>query len=165
MTDQYVGEIRAVGFNFEAQGWALCNGQTLPISQNTALFSLLGTNYGGNGTSNFALPNLQARFPLHASSSGLGLSPTSVGEAGGAATVTLAQGTTPAHGHVMTAVASPGTVDSPEQARWAEPHYGRGVDQVYATSGGTAPMAASAFGMVGGSQPHNNLPPFLVVNF
>jgi microcystin-dependent protein len=165
MTDQYLGEIRTVGFNFAPQGWAFCNGQLLPINQNTALFSLLGTNYGGNGTTTFALPNLQSRFPMHASASSPGLSVTTVGEAGGAATVTITQSTLPAHTHTPAAVSSPGTANSPSSAYWAEPHYGRGIDQVYATSGGTAPMASSVFGMTGGGQPHNNLPPYLVVNF
>jgi microcystin-dependent protein len=165
MSDQFLGEIRATGFNFAPQGWALCNGQILPISQNTALFSLLGTQYGGNGSSTFALPNMQARFPLHANPGLGGLSPTSVGEEGGAATVTITQATMPAHTHVPTAAASPGTVNSPANARWAEPHFGRSLDPVYATSGGLAPMSVLALSPKGGSQPHNNLPPYLVVNF
>jgi microcystin-dependent protein len=165
MTDQFVGEIRTVGFNFAPQGWAVCNGQLLPINQNSALFSLLGTQYGGNGTTTFALPNLQARYPLHASGSGVGLSPTTVGQTGGVASVTISQATMPAHAHVPVAVGSPGNVNTPSGTLWAEPHYGRGLDHAYATGGGTAPMADSAFGMVGGGQAHNNLPPFLVVNF
>jgi microcystin-dependent protein len=165
MTDQYLGEIRAVGFNFAPQGWAFCDGQLLPINQNTALFSLLGVNFGGNGVTTFALPNLQSRFPMHASASSLGLSPTTVGETGGAATVTITPSTLPAHTHTPVAVGTPGANNSPSNTYWAEPHYGRGIDQVYATSGGTAPMATSAFGNAGGGQPHNNLSPYLVVNF
>ena len=104
MADQFVGEIRMFAGNFEPVGWAFCNGQILPISQNTALFSLLGTNYGGNGTSNFALPNLQGALPMHAgSSAGPGLTQRLVGETGGSDTVTLTAAQLPAHGHAMEA--------------------------------------------------------------
>lgn len=101
MSDPYLGEIRMVGFPFAPYGWALCNGQTLPISQNQALFSLLGTTYGGNGTSTFQLPDLQGRMPLHAGS-GLGLPTYQVGEKGGNASVTLQQGQMPMHTHQAT---------------------------------------------------------------
>src|SRR5580693_10634449 len=98
MADQFLGEIRAVGFNFAPFGWALCNGQVLPISQNTALFSLLGTTYGGDGKSNFALPNMQGSAPMQAGQ-GPGLSLRDLGETSGEQTVTLLQTEMPAHSH------------------------------------------------------------------
>jgi microcystin-dependent protein len=164
VTDQFVGEIRMFGGNFAPNGWALCNGQILPISQNTALFSLLGTNYGGNGTSTFALPNLQASFPLCAGQ-GPGLEQYEVGESGGVAQVTITTQTMPAHSHAPQASTESGTSNSPSLANWAQPHFGRAVDEVYGTSGATVTMSAAAVSAVGGSQPHNNLPPYLVVNF
>ena len=168
MTDQYVGEIRQVGFTFAPQGWALCNGQLLPIQQNTALFSLLGINYGGDGRTTFALPDLQARFPLHANngSGGSGLTAIGVGEEVGSSTVTLTPGQLAPHNHVPAAVVGGGNTNSPAGATWAQPRVGRAVDQVYATAGGILPpMGASALGPTGDGQPHNNLPPYLVVNF
>src|SRR6202012_2704707 len=102
--DQYIGEIRMVGFNFAPVGWALCNGQLLSISQNTALFSLLGTQFGGDGRTNFGLPNLQGRFPLH-QGSGAGLPPYVIGQMGGNPNVTLTTAQMPAHTHAATFVA------------------------------------------------------------
>jgi microcystin-dependent protein len=107
MGDQYLGEIRMVGFSFAPQGWALCNGQVLPISTNTALFALLGTTYGGNGTSNFNLPDLQGRMPLHAGS-GPGLPVYTPGQKGGTQSVTLTQQQMPQHTHVATFTPSGG---------------------------------------------------------
>lgn len=162
MADQFLGEIRAVGFNFAPYGWALCNGQVLPISQNTALFSLLGTYYGGNGTSNFALPNLQGMAPVD-QGNGLGLTPRVIGETAGEAYVTLLQSQIPAHTHTaMSAAAS--NAEAPTNAVFGGG--GRGEAPAYApSSGSTAPLNALAIGLVGGNQPHNNLPPYLVVNF
>jgi microcystin-dependent protein len=167
MTDPFIGEIRPVGFNFAPQGWAMCNGQLLPIAQNTPLFSILGTFYGGNGTSTFALPDLKARIPLHPDNGGgaAGLSSVYLGENLGQATVTLTAGQMPSHGHVPVGVDAPGTTDSPANATWARPHVGRAESPVYAAGGTTQPMAASAVGSAGGGQPHNNLPPYLVINF
>src|ERR1017187_251915 len=102
MADQFVAEIRMVGFNFPPSGWAFCNGQLLPISQNTALFSLLGTTYGGDGKSTFALPNLQGNAPMHPGQ-GPGLSLHDLGETGGSETVTLLQTEMPSHSHFMRA--------------------------------------------------------------
>src|SRR6516225_6298908 len=105
MADQFVGEVRMFCGNFAPTGWAFCNGQLLPIAQNTALFSLLGTNYGGDGRSTFGLPNLQGAFPVHAgASAGPGLSARATGQTGGAETVTLTAAQLPAHGHGMAAV-------------------------------------------------------------
>lgn len=167
MADQYVGEIRAVGFNFAPQGWAMCNGQLLPVSQNTALFSLLGTYYGGDGSSTFGLPDLRVRFPLHADngSGAPGLSSVYLGENVGAPTVTLTAAEMPVHVHVPAAVDAAGTTNSPAGATWARARTGRVEDPIYATSGSTQPMHESTVASAGGGQPHNNLPPFLVVNF
>jgi microcystin-dependent protein len=167
MSDPFIGEIRPVGFLFAPQGWAMCNGQLLPISQNTPLFSLLGNSYGGDGRATFALPNLQARIPLHANggTGAPGLSPVQLGEQVGSSSVTLTAANLAPHNHVPAAVQALGTTNSPAGATWAVPTVGRVIDQTYATTGGTAPMAASAVGATGGGQPHNNMPPYLVINF
>jgi microcystin-dependent protein len=162
MADQFVGEIRAVGFNFAPTGWALCNGQVLPISQNTALFSLLGTQFGGNGTTNFALPNLQGCAPMD-QGNGAGLTPRTMGETGGETSVTLPSSQIPAHTHVaMNASAS--NADAPTNNVFGGG--GRGKEPAYAPiSASTAIMNAQAIGMAGGNQPHNNMPPYLILNF
>jgi microcystin-dependent protein len=154
--DPYIGEIAIVAFNFAPRGWALCNGQVLPISQNTALFSLLGSTYGGNGQSTFALPNLQDRFALH-------VSPTyPLGSAGGEAAHTLTPGEMPAHTHGLVADSNPGTSAAPAGlfvARNAAgvPAFGAGTSSVV--------MHPGAVGAAGGGQAHNNLPPFLSLSF
>ncbi len=165
MTDPFIGEIRAVGFNFAPRGWALCNGQLMPISQNTALFSLLGVNYGGDGRSTFGLPDLQARFPLHAGAGAPGLTSYTVGESDGAETVTLMPSQMPAHVHPPQAVAAPGDSTTPAAKTWAQPRRGRVSEQAYAAAGSTVPMSYAALAPAGGSQPHTNMPPFLVVSF
>jgi microcystin-dependent protein len=165
VSSPFVGEIRAVPYNFAPRGWAMCNGQLLPISQNTALFSLLGTFYGGDGKSTFALPNLQAQFPLHAGNNPVGLTQHFVGDAGGQDAVTLDQTTMPAHSHQLLGVASAGNTNSPGGAALAEPHFGRLADQVYATGTATSQMSPQALSIAGSSLPHNNLPPYLALNF
>ena len=162
MADQFIGEIRVVGFNFAPTGWALCNGQLLPISQNTALFSLLGTQFGGNGTTTFGLPNLQGNAPMD-QGSGAGLTPRVVGEAAGETSVTLLVSQIPSHTHAaMNAAASNANV--PTNAVFGGG--GRGKEPAYApASGSTAQMNTLAIGTAGGNQPHNNMPPYLVVNF
>ena len=160
MSYPFVGEIRIFAGNFAPRGFAFCNGQLLPISQNTALFSLLGTNYGGNGQTNFALPNLQDRFPMHWGS-GAGLTQRVVGESGGVATVTLLESEIPAHGHTPQASASAATLMSPTAASVlatpAAPAYGPVQDLL--------PLADEALQPTGGNQPHENRQPFLALNF
>jgi microcystin-dependent protein len=162
MADQFIGEIRVVGFNFAPTGWALCNGQLMPISQNTALFSLLGTQFGGNGTTNFALPNLQGCAPM-LQGNGAGLTPRVIGEVGGETSVTLLTSQIPAHTHAaMNAPAS--NADTPTNTVFGGGS--RGKEPAYApTSASTALMNAQAIGLAGGSQPHNNMPPYLTLNF
>lgn len=149
--------------NFAPTGWAFCNGQLLPISQNTALFSLLGTNYGGDGKSTFGLPNLGSRTPI-AAGQGAGLSIRDLGETGGSATVTLLESGMPNHRHTASGVAAGGNANSPAGAAWAEPHLGRVADQAYAAAPSTT-MHPQSLAMTGGGAPHNNLPPYLVVTF
>jgi microcystin-dependent protein len=164
VTDTFLGEIRVVGFNFAPQGWALCDGQLIAIVQNTALFSLLGTQYGGDGRSTFGLPNFQGNFAV-GQGQGAGLGAYTMGDSDGVASVALTQQQMAGHSHLPQASAGVGTTNNPANAVWAEARVGRVLDQVYATSGGLAPMAATALGTSGSSQPHNNLPPYLVVNF
>ncbi len=164
MADPFVAEIRIFPFNFAPQGWAFCNGQLMPIAQNTALFSLLGTNFGGNGVSNFALPNLQGRFAL-APGQGPGLSPRDLGETGGSATVTLQPGQVPGHTHQLMATAS-ATSPSPANAALSQALLPPSTAvPVYRNSANRVPMAPDAVGVAGGSQPHNNRQPYLALHF
>jgi microcystin-dependent protein len=162
MTDQFVAEIRMVGFNFAPTGWAQCDGQLLPISQNTALFSLLGTFYGGDGKSTFALPDLQGASPIDWGQ-GQGLSNYDLGQMGGTSSVTLIESEIPAHSHTARATTGPADVSSPTPTTaLARSTGGSG----YAVAGGgTQQMDPSAIAPTGGSLPHNNLMPYLVLNF
>jgi microcystin-dependent protein len=160
MSDPFVGEVRLFGCNFAPAGWAPCDGQLVPISQNTALFSLLGTNYGGDGRSHFALPDLRDALVV-GTGSGAGLTPRQVGERGGSAAVPLQESALPAHDHGLMAALAP-TGASPELAALAPTATGA---PAYHVPGGIAPMAASAIAPVGGSQPHENRQPALVLNF
>ncbi|HEX8066617.1 MAG TPA: tail fiber protein [Thermoleophilaceae bacterium] len=161
MADPFVAEIRIFGFNFAPKGWAFCNGQLLPISQNTALFSLLGTFYGGDGKSTFALPNLQGSVPVH-QGQGQGLSEYFLGQLGGSETVTLLQSEMPFHSHgMMAAVQDPGDVKNPNPAAsWG---IAQGGTPYQAASNGQ--MALQAIAPNGGSSPHNNMMPYLTLNF
>ncbi len=161
--DPFVAEIRMMGFNFAPVGWAQCNGQILPISQNTALFSLLGTTYGGNGTSNFALPNLQGRVPLQ-QGQGPGLSLYDLGQVGGEQTVTLLQSQAPSHSHGALGAANDG-VSSPVGQNWGSAAKGHGSLYAPYSSGAQTQMAAGAIGSTGGNAPHNNLPPYITLNY
>lgn len=162
MSDPYVGEIRSFAGNFAPRGWALCNGQLLPISQNTALFSLLGTMYGGDGKTNFALPDLMGRTPMQ-QGTGAGLSPRYQGEAGGEATVTLTVNEMPMHRHIPAAAAT-GTSGSPEGAIWAGVVPGRSTSPVYGPATGVQ-MSSQAVTPTGGGASHNNRQPYLGVTY
>ena len=164
MASPFLGEIRMFAGNFAPRNWALCNGQILPISQNTALFSIIGTYYGGNGTSNFALPNLQGMAPLGVGN-GNGLTPRTLGETAGEASVTLLPNEMPSHTHGVNASSSVGNQVEPTNGVWSVAGAGRG-EKMYAASQGTgAAMSSQAISSMGGSQPHNNLPPYLTLNF
>ena len=161
--DPFVAEIRIFGFNFAPTGWAQCNGQLLPISQNTALFSLLGTFYGGDGKSTFALPNLQGSHPLH-QGQGPGLSEYFLGQQGGSEFVTLLESEMPAHNHFAVGSNTQSTQQSPE----ANFSAGSSTARRYApgtTNNPNTPMNIQAISVTGGSLPHNNLSPYLCLNF
>ena len=164
MTNPFVAEIRIFPFNFAPTGWAFCNGQLLPLSQNTALFSLLGTTYGGDGKSNFALPNMQGNAPMHPGQ-GPGLSLHDLGETGGSATVSLLESEMPSHPHALQ--------DSPRDATLENPGPNNGLgrtapQQLYLQSASTpqlVAMSSNTIAPAGGDQPHNNLQPYLTLNF
>jgi len=159
MANPFLGEIRMFGGNFAPARWALCNGQILPISQNTALFSLLGTQFGGNGTTTFALPNLQSRSPMH-QGQGPGLSDRVMGEEAGTENVTLLSTMMPAHTHQVKAVGSAGTSTSPVGNSWAS-----STTRPYSNQAPTTAMALGTLSPAGGNQPHDNLQPYLVITF
>ena len=163
MADPFVAEIRIFPFNFAPKGWAWCDGQLMPLSQNTALFSLLGTTYGGNGKSNFALPNLQGSAPMHPGQ-GPGLSLHDLGEVGGSETVTLLESEIPAHSHTMRAAPDPAEAASPSSSRVVARPRGGSIYQTNASSNLTD-MAGEALAPAGGDQPHNNMQPFLTFYF
>jgi microcystin-dependent protein len=162
MADPFVAEIRIFPFNFAPRGWAWCDGQLLPLSQNTALFSLLGTTYGGNGKSNFALPDLQGRAPMHPGQ-GPGLSLHDLGETGGSETVTLLESEIPAHSHSARAVGGEiGDLQAPSPAR-SLARSGNGF--AYVSGPANTQMAPEVLTPAGGDQPHNNLQPYLTFYF
>lgn len=160
MSDPFVAEIRMFGFNFAPSGWAMCNGALIPISQNTALFSLLGTTYGGDGRTTFSLPNLQSTFAI-GPGQGPGLSQRELGETGGSANVTLLESEIPSHTHPLRATLS-ATTGNPTGATLAPTANGASA---YRIPGATAAMAPSALLSAGGSQPHENRQPYLGLNF
>ena len=160
MSEPFLGEIRMFAGNFAPRGWAFCNGQLLSIAQNSALFAILGTTYGGNGQSTFALPNLQSRVPLHPGQ-GPGLSPYSLGQTGGSETVTLLTNQMPAHTHLVSASSSNGNTVSPQSAF---PASNANNNRDYNTSANTT-MSSQMISAAGGSQPHNNVQPYTCVNF
>src|SRR5690348_11022302 len=161
MADPFVAEIRIFPFNFAPKGWAFCAGQLLPISQNTALFSLLGTTYGGDGKSTFALPDLQGSVPIHVGGAqpGPGLSVYDLGELGGSDSVTLLSSEIALHSHAVRAQ----TIDQGDN-RIPSPSLNLGNTQVYATTQNTL-LDPGATSIAGGSLPHNNLMPYLTLNF
>jgi microcystin-dependent protein len=166
MSDPILGEIRIFAFTFPPRGWALCNGQLLQIAQNTALFSLLGTTYGGDGVTTFALPNLQGSAPLQ-QGQGAGLSPRSLGQAGGAAQVLLSPDTLPAHTHIAQSNSGAGDQASPVGNVAASATILRQGVPLYSASPGSAPlMNRFAVGQGnGGNSSHNNMPPYLTLLF
>lgn len=167
MSEPFLAEIRCFGFNFAPTGWATCNGQLLPISQNTALFSLLGTTYGGNGQSTFGLPNLQGRIPMH-QGNGPGGFDTVLGEVLGSPTVQVISTEMPAHIHTVTAEeVTPGGLSQHTATPSGSTFFAQSQpNQVYNTSPTlNAGFASSMVGSTGASQPHDNMQPYLVLNF
>jgi microcystin-dependent protein len=162
MANPFVAEIRIFPFNFAPTGWATCDGQILPLSQNTALFSLLGTTYGGDGKSNFALPNMQGSAPMHPGQ-GPGLSLHDLGETGGSQTVSLLDSEIPAHTHAMNGDSQ---VNANKGTPSAAATFARATGStIYqSTTDGTV-MASGVVAAAGGSQPHNNLMPYLTLTF
>jgi microcystin-dependent protein len=160
MSTPYIGEIRMTGFNFAPAGWAFCNGQVLSIADNDALFNLIGTTYGGDGVNTFQLPNLQGRIPFHqGTSSG---NTMVIGQISGSETVTLTTSQIPVHTHVLAANSGRGGQPGPSSGLWAASP----LDEFSTDApSSTHAMASSAILPTGGSQPHDNMPPFLVVNF
>lgn len=158
--DQYIGEIRIVGFNFAPVGWALCQGQLMAINENTALFSLLGTQYGGNGTTTFGLPNLQGRFPLGAGY-GAGLTPRNNGDTGGAETYTLTVAQLPAHSHPLMASSVEASATSPEGNVLGT----KARVPLFVTGTPDMMMSSESIGSTGQNQPYSVMPPYTGVTY
>lgn len=153
MAEPFLSEIRVFSFGFPPKGWALCHGQLLPINQNQALFSLLGTTYGGDGRVNFALPNLQGRVPIHTGNA------HTLGEVGGAQAHTLSISELPAHSHQVNATNTPATVNNPTGNVLGI------AANSYVAPSNLVSLNPAAISSIGGSQPHLNMQPFLVLNF
>jgi microcystin-dependent protein len=157
MSAPFLGELRVVAYTFAPRGWAMCNGQLLAISQNTALFAILGTTYGGDGRSNFGLPNFQGRAPIHA---GIGFA---LGQTGGEQDHVLIQGEVPQHNHTVSGSSGNGNTQAAAGNTWAVE--GSNTTFIYSNDSASAQMGPTAIGTSGGSQPHNNMQPYLVLNF
>jgi len=165
--DPYLAEIRMFAGNFAPRNWAFCNGQLLAISQNTALFSLLGTTYGGNGTTTFALPNLQGAAPMHAGQ-GIGLSDRVLGEESGTTTVTVTMGEMASHTHALQGTTALASNADPTAAVYAEGrHTGNPAGPMwpYSAAAPDVNLSTTALSLTGGAQAHDNLMPYLTVNF
>jgi microcystin-dependent protein len=154
MAEPFMGEIRAMSFNFPPKGWALCNGQLLPINQNQPLFSLLGTRFGGNGQTNFALPDLRGRVPMHEGNG------HALGERGGASSHTLTLNELPAHTHFVNASSVATGGNAVPTGR-----YLGGANNAYHAAGASSTLIADTISMRGGSQPHENRQPFSVISY
>jgi microcystin-dependent protein len=163
MAEPFIGEIRIWANNFAPRNWAFANGQLLPIAQNTALFSIYGTIYGGDGRTTFGLPNLQDRAPMH-EGTGPGLSPRSLGQSGGTSTITLTEAQMPAHSHAAHGAKAPavGDNDDPSTASWFAQFSGANGDG-YGAPGTLANMAPEICALTGGNQSHQNMQPFQVL--
>jgi microcystin-dependent protein len=174
MTDQYVGQVQLFGFNFAPNGWALCQGQILPIQQYSALFALIGSAYGGNGASNFALPNLQGRSAV-----GVGQGPSLTnyvqGQTAGEVSVTLGISTMPSHNHSFFAASAAGTTTTAAGQQLGVSQIGKGTGKevttytaaIYSPNPGNATtgLTPQAVGLAGNTQPHNNMQPYLALNY
>jgi len=159
MGTPYVGEIRMVGFSFPPVGWALCNGALLAISEFDILFNLIGTTYGGDGQNTFAVPNLSGRVPIHMGT-GNGLSTRILGELSGVETVTLTTNQMPQHSHVPQAQIASGALNTPQNGIWSS-----SASAIYSTDTPSVLMRSGLVNSAGGSQPHDNMMPFLAINF
>lgn len=157
--EPFIGQIIMFAGNFAPRGWAMCDGQLMPITQNTALFSILGTTYGGDGRVNFGLPDLRGRFPLHPGS-GPGLSPRWPGESGGVESVTIHPSQMPAHNHGISAAQTAGNVHQPGGNFLAA-----APGESYATGGATSALNATSVAFSGGNEPHENMPPYMCIHF
>lgn len=163
MAEPFIGEIKMVGFNFPPKGWAGCDGALLSIAQNTALFSLLGTQFGGDGRTNFQLPDLRGRVPIHMGQ-GPGTSPYFMGDAGGTEAATLTYGQMPQHTHALQGTSGAGNTRSAAGAALAKEAAGQTAVYNNAPTVDST-LSPSSIGIAGGSQPHENRQPYLAVNF
>lgn len=159
MPEPYIGEIRMFGGSFAPAGWAFCDGQQMPISENDALFTLIGTTYGGDGQETFNLPNLQSRVPIHAGSGGGGS--YQLAEAAGVEEVTLTTQQIPVHNHAMFATTTNGSASNPGSNILAQSP----SIKMYSAAAPNTPLAANSITPTGGSQPHTNLQPYLCISF
>jgi microcystin-dependent protein len=164
MSSPFIAEIKLCPYNFAPRGYAFCNGQLLPISQNTALFSLVGTTYGGNGTTTFGLPNLQGRAALGAGQ-GPGLSTYVLGQTAGTPTVALLSTEMPTHTHAPQGTTNAGDSTAPSGKVWAASVAGRSPPPLYSAAAPNTPMTATAIAAIGSGQPHENRQPYLAVTF
>ena len=162
MAEPFIGQIITTGFNFAPIGYALCDGQILPISQNTALFSLLGTQFGGNGQTTFALPDLRGRIPVH-QGQGPGLTPRTMGESAGEENHTLISTEMPMHNHLMMTVNVAGALGTPNGNFLAASSNNQTA--IYRPTSDGSSLNPQSISLAGGSQPHNNMEPYLVISF
>jgi microcystin-dependent protein len=160
MSDQFVGEIRAFGFNFQPSGWMLCQGQLLSIAEYDVLFALIGTTYGGDGQTTFGLPDLRGRIPVHQGTSPTGQGTFVIGQVSGTETVAVQITQMPGHSHTLNAQSAAGAQPGPSNGFWAASN----LDQ-FSTASPTTQMVATSLQPSGGSQPHDNMPPFLCINY